>query len=129
MTTEAHRQFAASTSFISTIIPTLMGNPDTTTDTFECGAWEAGLSHSRLDNGYTVELDVISPSRGWNLALKMFMTGEETASNDSILQLNNKLWSVDTVMGQRWVAIPPREGSNRFYVDSRSGPRDPIGGS
>ena len=118
--TNAYNQLEASTSGIPTLITKLMGHPDITKDVYlcgngECGTYAAGLSHWTFDDGTTVELDVISPSGGWNLGLNLFATTTFRAGDKVEIQLDNHTWYVDTVKGQRWVAVPLHSGFNRIY--------------
>ncbi|MCU1490079.1 MAG: hypothetical protein JWM85_1484 [Acidimicrobiaceae bacterium] len=115
----AYNRLEAAMSFIPTLITKAMGHPDIAKDVYlcgngECGTYAAGLSHWSFNNGGTVELDVVSPSGGWNLGLSMFTTTREVPGNKVMIQLDNHVWHTTTTRGKRWVAVPLHSGFNRI---------------
>jgi hypothetical protein len=95
--------------FIPQFVTLFIGHPEIIKDTYNCGSgvcgtYEAALSHWNLYNGYDLELDVASPTAGWQVTFHMF--DQDQRLSGDIVYLHNT----------GFVAIPLQGGLNRIDI-------------
>jgi len=107
--------------FIPQFVTLFIGHPEIIKDTYNCGSgvcgtYEAALSHWNLYNGYDLELDVASPTAGWQVTFHMFDQDQRLSGDIVYLHNTGFQRTVKTVRGQETVAIPLQGGLNRIDI-------------